>query len=232
MQIGKSKTISIAISILFIFSMSASMMLIPAANAHTPALQIPTYAYINVGPNPVGVGQTTYVIMWLDKLYENAYTLNTYRFHNYELVITAPDGTNTTQSFPIVYDTTSAQDYAFTPNAVGTYKLTFSFPGQTVTASDAAPGDAFINDTYLPSTASTTLTVQSSPLPAGISSTNPVPTAYWTRPIYATNSAWYNLASNWLGDGVPGYGAWNTFTANQESFPGDAVGSLTSHIMW
>ena len=87
-----------------------------------------------------------------------------YRFHDYQLVITAPDGTNTTQSFPIIYDTTSAQDYAFTPDTVGTYKVTFIFPGQTVTASDAAPGDAFINDTYMPSTASTTLTVQSSPI--------------------------------------------------------------------
>ena len=40
-------------------SMSASMMLVPTASAHTPAWQIPTYAYINVAPNPVGVGQTS-----------------------------------------------------------------------------------------------------------------------------------------------------------------------------
>ncbi len=232
MQISKNRTIAIAITVLLMFSMSASMMLIPSANAHTPALNIPTYAYINVGPNPVGAGQTTYIIMWLDKLYENAYTLNSYRFHGYQLVITAPDGTNTTETFAVVQDTTSAQDYAFTPSTVGTYTLTFIFPGQTVTPDDAAAGDAFINDTYLPSTASTTLTVQSSPIPAAITSTSPMPTAYWTRPIYGTNSAWYTLASNWLGSGVPGYGAWDTFTANQESFPGDAVGSLTGHIMW
>ncbi len=71
MQIGKNKTISIAISILFIFSMTASMMLIPSANAHTPAWTIPTYAFITVSPNPIGVGQQAYVIMWLDKLYDN-----------------------------------------------------------------------------------------------------------------------------------------------------------------
>jgi hypothetical protein len=231
MNIRKSRNVAIAISILLAFSMTASMMLIPTANAHTPAYKIPTFAYINVGPNPVGVGQQTYIIMWLDKLYENAYTSNTYRFHNYQLVITAPDGANTTENFPIVYDTTSAADYPFTPTATGTYTLTFIFPGQTVTTSNAAPGDAFVNDTYLPSTASTTLTVQSSPIPAATAS-GPLPTAYWTRPIYGENTYWYTLASNWLGSGVPGYGAWDTFTANQESFPGDAVGSLTSHIMW
>ena len=87
--------------------------------------------------------------------------------------------TNTTQTFPIIYDTTSAQDYAFTPDAVGTYKVTFIFPGQTITASNAAPGDAFINDTYQASSASTTLTVQSSPIAAAVTS-GPLPTAYWT----------------------------------------------------
>ena len=169
--------------------------------------------------------------MWLDKLYENAYLYTPYRFHDYQLTITAPDGTNTTQSFPIIYDTTSAQDYAFTPDATGTYKVTFNFPGQTITASNAAPGDAFINDTYQASSASTTLTVQSSPI-AAASQGAPLPTAYWTRPIYGENTNWYTLASNWLGTTWPGYAAWGTFTANSQSSPGDAVGSLTSHIMW
>ncbi|MGA2523475.1 MAG: PQQ-binding-like beta-propeller repeat protein [Candidatus Bathyarchaeia archaeon] len=241
MQIGKNKTISIAISILFIFSMTASIMLIPSANAHTPAWTIPTYAFITVSPSPVGVGQQAYVIMWLDKLYDNTLTVNNYRFHDYQLVITAPDGTNTTESFPVVQDTTSAQDYAFTPNTVGTYKLTFTFPGQTLTLANDANSEAtlfgpptfpnpYINDTYAPSTASTTLTVQSSPI-AGATASGPLPTAYWTRPIYGENSYWYTLASNWLGTGSPGYAGWGG-TSNQQSFPGDAVGSLTSHIMW
>ena len=231
MQIGKNKKLSIAISILFIFSMSASMMLIPSANAHTPALQIPTYAFVNVAPNPIGVGQQCYVIMWLDKLYENAYISTPYRFHNYQIVITDPDGANTSETFPIIYDTTSAQDYAFTPDKVGTYTVTFIFPGQTITSSNAAAGDAFINDTYQASSASTTLTVQSSPIAAAIGS-GPLPTAYWTRPIYGENTNWYTLSSNWLGTTWPGYAAWGTFTANSQSFPGDAVGSQTSHIMW
>ena len=241
MQIGKNKIITLAITVLFIFSMSASMMLIPSVNAHTPAWTIPTYAYITISPNPVGVGQQAYVIMFLDKLYDNTLSINNYRFHNYQLVITAPDGTNTTESFPVIQDTTSAQDYAFTPNTVGTYTLTFIFPGQTLTLANDANSEAtlfgpptfpnpYINDTYAPSSATTTLTVQSSPVPTATAS-GPLPTAYWTRPIYGENSYWYTLSSNWLGTGSPGYSGFGG-TSNQQSFPGDAVGSLTSHVMW
>ena len=205
--------IALAITVLFIFSMSASMMLIPSVNAHTPAWTIPTYAYITISPNPVGVGQQAYVIMFLDKLYDNTLSINNYRFHNYQLVITAPDGTNTTESFPVIQDTTSAQDYAFTPNTVGTYTLTFIFPGQTLTLANDANSEAtlfgpptfpnpYINDTYAPSSATTTLTVQSSPVPTATAS-GPLPTAYWTRPIYGENSYWYTLSSNWLGHWKP-----------------------------
>ena len=43
MQIAKNKTLAIAIAIFLMFSMSASMMLIPNASAHTPA-----WTYSNV----------------------------------------------------------------------------------------------------------------------------------------------------------------------------------------
>src|SRR5208337_5299576 len=114
MQKIKSKTMAILIAVILTFSMTASMTLIPSANAHSPAWKIPTYAYINAAPNPIGVGQTLLVYMWLDMVFgaaggtvattgTNGYTAsaallsNDYRFHNYELTIKAPDGTVTTQ---------------------------------------------------------------------------------------------------------------------------------------
>ena len=242
MQLFKNKCVAIAIALFLMVSMAASMMLLPNANAHTPAWNIPTYAYITAAPNPIGVGQTTYIIMWLDKLWDNTALTNNYRFHNYELVITAPDGSNTTVPFPVVSDPTSAQDYSFTPTTAGTYVLTFIFPGQTITTSNdfatitepfppySPEANPYIGDYYEPSTASMNLTVQSTKIPAALSSA-PLPTAYWTRPIYAENTNWYTLASNWLGSGDPGYEGWGA-TANQQSFPGDAVGSLTNHVMW
>ena len=49
-------------------------MLIPNASAHTPAWNIPTYAYIFAAPDPIGVGQTTHVYMWLDEVFGAAGT--------------------------------------------------------------------------------------------------------------------------------------------------------------
>jgi hypothetical protein len=167
--------------------------------------------------------------MWLDKVFDVAMLTNSYRFHNYKLTITGPSGT-TTETFATVSDPTSAQDYAFTPTVAGTYNLTFSFPGQLITTSNDLPTSAFVNDTYMASSASTTLTVQSTPVPAAISG-EPLPTAYWTRPIYGENTNWYTISSNWLGSGAPGYAGWGA-TGNQQSYPGDAVGSLTGHVMW
>ena len=106
------------------FSMSASMILIPNVNAHTPAWQIPTYAYINVAPNPVGVGQSTSIDMWLSRVLPGAELGNDIRWQNYKLTITAPNGTNTTETFATVSDPTANQDYSFTPTTTGTYTLT------------------------------------------------------------------------------------------------------------
>jgi hypothetical protein len=253
MQISKSKIATIAIAIFLTFSMTASLMLVPTASAHLPAWNIPTYAYINAAPNPAGVGQQVLVIMWLTNLFSPEAGLgNDYRFHNYELTITSPTGVVTTQTFATVQDPTSDQDTYFTPTATGTWNLTFSFPGQpfneyphdttVATIFGVVEPEPYVNDTYLPSSASTSVTVVSSPVPAY--PTTPLPTAYWTRPIYGYNSNWYTVSSNWLGSGSPveasagsgaigAYGANGIFSgAGLNRNPGDAIGSLTSHIMW
>ena len=128
---------------------------------------------------------------------------------------------------------TSDYDYYFTPTTTGTYTLTFNFPATTVTAAND-PTSTLIGDTYTPATASTTLTVQSTPI-AALPQT-PLPTAFWTRPIYGENTAWYALGSNWLGFGSPGYialGGGPNLGGNGEEFGSTTnVGSLTSHVMW
>jgi hypothetical protein len=231
-----NKTAAIAIAILLTISMTSSMILIPQASAHNSATDqshwnIPTFALINAAPNPVGVGQQAYIIMWLTDTYDPSSALsNNYRFHNYKLTITAPDGNVTTQTFATITDPTSNQPYAFTPDQVGTYTLNFTFPGQDVTVNNDNPNSVYINDTYLPSSAQTTLTVQQGSVPT--LPTNPLPTSYWTRPIYGTNSNWYTISSDWLGSGAVGYSGYSLLGSAQMSFPGDAVGPLTGHVMW
>jgi hypothetical protein len=231
MQIAKNKTAAIAIAIFLTISMGASMMLVPNVSAHDPGWDIPTFALINAAPNPVGVGQQAYIIMWLTDTYDPASALsNNYRFHNYQLTITAPDGTVTHQTFETVNDPTSAQPYAFTPDQVGTYGFNFTFPGQAITVDNDSPTSNYVNDTYLPSSAATTLTVQQEAI--STIPTTPLPTSYWTRPIYGTNPNWFTISSNWLGSGAPGYSGYSFGGSAQSSFPGDAVGPLTGHVMW
>jgi hypothetical protein len=224
----KSKAVAILIALFLSISMTASMMLIPTASAQTSPINIPTYAYVVAEPNPVGVGQQAHVLIWLNQLIDGAALTNDIRFHNYQLTITEPDGTNTTQTFPVVSDPTSSQGYFFTPTATGTYTLTFNFPGQLYNfpaqMTPVGPNNAYIGDTYEASSASTTLTVQQAPV--GIYPPTPLPTQYWTRPIYGENTNWYAISSNWLGS------PWGTNQGYGSEFPGDAIGPQTSHIMW
>jgi hypothetical protein len=255
MKTLKNKIAAITIATFFILSMTASTMLIPSANAHTPPWNIPEYAYIVAAPNPIGVGQTIEIYMWLDSVYgaaggttatvgTNGYTAsaallsNDYRFHNYEFTITSPNGTKTTTTFPVVSDPTSDQIYHFTPTAVGTYTLNFTFPGQVYGANgDGYSGSVLMGDYYLPASASTTLTVQQAPIPAAITS-YPLPTAYWTYPIFAENTNWWSISSNWLGQGSPPPGgssggpSSSSTSTYQALYHNDAVGPQTSHVMW
>jgi outer membrane protein assembly factor BamB len=218
----KNRFVTIVIAIFLMISMSASIVLIPNASAHTPKWNIPTYAYIIVAPNPVGVGQRVNVIMWLDLTFQSAAWTNDYRWHNYKLTITKPDLTTETQIFETCTDTTSAQYYSFTPGQAGNYTFSFSFPGQDFNQYPHPSNNAYENDTYLASSASTTLTVQEDAVPVGINS-YPLPNEYWARPIYGENTDWWTISSDWLGSGSP---------QRSTLFVDDAVGSQTSHVMW
>src|SRR5665647_1321121 len=107
MQKIKNETKAIMISILLIISMSASIMLIPNANAHTPVWTISSYAYLTTAPNPVGVGQTMAIVMWIDAPMPNAALGNDIRRRDYTLTITKPDGKIETQHWDIILDPTN-----------------------------------------------------------------------------------------------------------------------------
>ncbi len=65
----KNRIGTIVIAIFLTISMSASMMLIPNANAQTLSpgkISIPTYAFITVNPNPAGIGRSVTVDFWID----------------------------------------------------------------------------------------------------------------------------------------------------------------------
>ncbi|HII85235.1 TPA: PQQ-binding-like beta-propeller repeat protein [Candidatus Bathyarchaeota archaeon] len=249
MQKTKNRTTASAIGIitLLVLSISVSMTFLPSASAHTPPMQLATNAYIVALPDPIGVGQQTLIYMWLNRVFGQypsgetpgiiAYAAvnNDYRFHNYKLTITAPDGTVTTQTFETIWDTTSNQGYRFTPTQPGTYQLKFEFPGQNVNDYSHHPQSVMVNDTYLPSSATATLTVQQDPI-FSYPDSYPLPNEYWARPIFGENPSWWSISSNWLGTGAPGYqgisSSYNLGGNGQIWYAGDTVGPQTSHIMW
>lgn len=222
-KIMKQKIKPTMMALILIISVFTSLALLPT-DAHTPPANIPSFAKIVAAPNPIGVGQTTYITMWVDTNLPSAEISNTIRRMNYKLTITDPDGQVQTMSWPIIEDTTGIQFTSYTPTKVGTYNLTLDYAGQKFTwgANEPNIGNAAVyqNDTFLPATRSITLTVQQEKIPSPIDS-YPLPTEYWTRPIEAENTYWFSISSNWLGQ---------PYITNRLQIQGIAPNS--SHIMW
>ncbi|MGA2680698.1 MAG: PQQ-binding-like beta-propeller repeat protein [Candidatus Bathyarchaeia archaeon] len=239
----RNKIATIAISIFLIVSMTASLTLIPSASAHNPAWTIADHAYISLAPNPVGIGQTVTISIWTAQPVPNAAVINNIRKENYKLTITAPDGANTTQSWPVVPNTGGELSTTFVPSAAGTYTATFTFAGMTyptsaqviwtapATAAQIASVNAYAGDIFSPDTTSTTFTVQQQPL--GTIPATPLPTAYWTFPINGQNAEWYTIASNWLdtSSGAPGQ-LGSTAESGYSIFQNSGTAPNSGHILW
>ena len=148
-----------AILICLLMALNIIPALIPTTNAQNSG-EVGSFAYIVVEPNPVGVGQTTYIAMWVDGPLPDASEANDIRRHDYKLVITAPDGTAETKTWAITLDTTGVQSTSYTPSQVGVYTFTFTYPGQTYTWNATDAQKAAYGLKFLATSATTTLTVQ------------------------------------------------------------------------
>ncbi|MGE5532789.1 MAG: PQQ-binding-like beta-propeller repeat protein, partial [Bacillota bacterium] len=121
---------------------------------------------------------------------------------------------------------------------VGTYKFYFEYPGQVALNENPYPyttgvvplGLDYLNDTYLPSSASATLTVQQDPISL-MYPTNPLPSDYWTRPISSMNREWASIAGNWLGLGATNFGATGLY-ANNGNFDPYTTAPNSAHVTW
>jgi hypothetical protein len=215
MQMIKSKTLAILIVIILSTSMIAMFDNQQTASAHTPPWQIKSWAYIAVAPNPIGVGQTVSISMWVDAAMPSATVLNDIRRHDYKLTILKPDGTTETKNWPVLFDTTGVQSTLYTPQQVGTYTFNFDYPGQTYTWTGT-----YQNDVFLPANASATIMVRQESVTEA--PTYPLPAEYWTRPIEGENVAWWTIASNWLG----------TSSLSLPAFQKDGLAPNSAHILW
>ena len=88
----------------------------------------------------------------------------------------------------------------------------------------------FIGDYYQPSTSNVfTLTVQEQPISSA--PVTPLPSSYWTRPIYGENNEWYTIGGNWLGFGTSTFAATGMYnsSANYNAY---TQAPNTGHILW
>ena len=214
----KNKTVTIA-TLFLIFAMAFSLVALSTVNTVT-AKDYETYARITAAPNPVGVGQIVTVVFFLSEPSPTASAgFNpAYNWNGYTVKVTSPSD-KTSNYGPYTSDATGGAFFTFTPDEVGDYTFDFSFPGQTVEGINGF-GQPVGPDYYGPSSASTHLTVQQEPI-AGYQ-TPPLPTSYWTRPIYGENRGWYEIGGDWLMGTYNATGPYNPYTTAPN----------TAHILW
>ncbi len=221
----KNKSI-LCICLILLMVSSALAAITPLASAHTPPWTIPTFAYIVVSPDHVGVGQTAALIFWLNWVPPGAGGIAGDRWRNMTVEVTKPNGAKETLG-PFNSDPIGGGYSGYTPDQVGTYKFVFNFPGQVpsmygptgLISVNSALWD-YINDTFSPSKAETTLVVQQAQLQ--LIPEYPLPTGYWTRPIEGQNTNWATIASNWLGNEP-------TLTYNTQK---NGIAPNSAHVMW
>jgi hypothetical protein len=226
--IRKSKISTIAL--VLILTSAAMFVALPIANAHDPPLEITTYAYLAISPNPVGVGENVFLIMWLHGAPPTAAGVGGDRYIDFTVDVTGPDGSKETLG-PFTSDPIGTAFMLYTPTQLGTYKFVFNYPGQVLSLYNPETGvpgsdSAFIGDTFLPSSTTEYLTVQQDQIEK--IQDYPLPAEYWTRPIEGQNTAWAALASNWLGGAHIGY----VYGGSQNLFQTDGTAPKSSHIMW
>ena len=142
----------------------------------------------------------------------------------YELSITDPNGTVTTQG-PFESDVSGTYQIEYTPDSVGTYGFQFTFPGYTnnngTRYSQGSYGNYSAN--FMASTSPLVqVTVQQAPVGGYNEAPVPLPNQYWTQPINAQNRYWNAISGPWLMGTYNSTGPFNPYT----------YAPMSAHILW
>jgi outer membrane protein assembly factor BamB len=231
--LNKDKGSTVA-ALLLMFAMAFSLIALPAAIAHDPPWSVKTYAYLEINPDPVGVGQTAYVSFGIDKVPQTVSGAYGDRWTNFEIEVTQPDGHIQTLTGFTADDTGFAYT-TYVPATTGNYTFVLTFGGQTLVGANPPPGGfrssqaAHIGDYYEPSTSHPmTLYVQDEP--ATMLPGTPLPTEYWQRPINMMNNIWNTISGNWLGTyAYVNAGLGYNSTSNFDPY---TTAPNTAHILW
>jgi hypothetical protein len=184
---------------------------------------VPTYAFCNVAPNPIGVGQTVSVNFFLATPMETSE-----RPTNMTVKITDPDGTVKTMG-PYTGDTTGGSFFSFVPDKVGQYTFQFIYLGQVLTT----PGTSWTGMVNQPSQSKPfILTVQEEPIYETAYPATPLPTNYWQTPVSSMNVGnWYKIMGPWLGLGSVTFASTGSYNVSSMCNP-YTESVLSGHVLW
>jgi len=207
-------------------------MMIAQTSATTAPVNLPTFLYVNASPSPVGVGQTVYITLFFTKpvtlLNYNNFINAGAALTNLKVNVIKPDGTNMTLG-PYTTDTTGGVPaISWVPTVVGNYTFQAVFPGQSL-GTDQTTGITYNVD----SSTSPPVTIVVQQTPISYFPNTPLPTSYWTTPIYASNYYWaQSVGGNWYGMGRPGFDNTGGYDGSGNNFQPYSTAPTTAHILW
>jgi len=213
---------------------------VPLPAGVTPDVTLDTVPGLSFRPNPVGVGQTFAVNIWI----ANVATHASRHLSDFKVTITKPSGTTdviTIDSY--IGDATAWFEYV--ADEVGEWKLQFEFPGGYFPAGNyTVPAEAYLGAQtvsftqscyYEPSkTAEQTLVVQEEQVTSWTD--NPLPSGYWTRPVSSDDRNWASILGDypWRGPGTSS--SWpedtNRYWSSNYRFTPYVQAPNSAHIVW
>ena len=224
MNFDKTKTATLALILMLTFS--ATILALPAVSAHDPPLTLQTWSFVAVVPQTIGVNQEMLIVFWPAQYPFTAQGQYGDRF-TWNLEITTPTGSKTTLG-PFTSDPVGGGWTLYTPTEVGTYSVVSKvdehlYTGLPDTTPSTIMNRQYIGDTALASESDPVqFFVQQDPIPRY--EETPLPTGYWTRPIYGANREWYQVAGNWLGGAAQTNGPTTNFGFGQSP--------ESAHVLW
>lgn len=202
----------------------------------TPNITLETEAYLSFRPNPVGLGQSVLVNVWL---HPPIYVGRAFK-DAFFVTITDPDGDKETIGPMDSFAGDSTAWFEFNPDKLGSWKLKFDFLGQYF-PNGTTPRSMFWAYDYIGSAyykPSTTGEVELIVQEDMVAAWPPVslPTDYWTRPVHPENREWWPILGNYPATGILGGGQYwpedtNKHISNYNFVP-YVQGPNTPHIVW
>jgi hypothetical protein len=228
----KTTTKISTITLILLLTASAAIIALPTTTAQEKTYNFPTYLFMSVAPNPVGLNQLVYVTSTFSRPTPTAEGFGGDWYENVTIEMIDPNGKKTTFG-PYLTGMVGGVTITIVPDQVGEYTFQSFYPGETLDLTnpmDRNPNRGWnrqlIGSRLLPSESEiVTLTVQEDPV-EGPYQTPSLPDEYWTRPIYATNWNWAEIGANWFAIG--GGGKYDA-TGNVQPY---GTAPNTAHIMW